>query len=370
MDAISLGAVHSTKGIVVGTTGIIDAANFTAGTSITLRSSGDDVNVLNVVVPGSLGVVTGATKAANFSGSSTANGFSLDAGTVNALNSGILNIPSIANITLRNNAPNFSYSTDGNLVVTGQVNVGNGSVVLTPGANFFNNFSGNPFKANSVKIVSQNLFGTWPNNAAVPGLNVVYGVTDVNQLEANQIGVANPLLASPAAPFIVEFTTGTGQPYILAKQAAIPGVALPPVITGEGGFGTRPSYSQEEMEMLTPAERAKFETENRKRSARVILQKAAGQSEVIGAPLEGQVPQAAVPGKADSSKPTAQAIKEAKPLAEKRITPEGSGATRLIKVRPSKVFVLREDQDVQSLLAAERMSAEVNVGSAPVAKTK
>jgi filamentous hemagglutinin family protein len=370
MDAISLGAVHSTKGIVVGTTGKINAANFTAGTSITLRSSGDDVTVLNVVVPGSLGVVTGATKAAHFDGSSTANSFSLDAGTVNELNSSKLNIPSIANITLRKNDQLFSYSTDGNLVVTGQVNVGNGSVVLTPGANFFNNFSGNPFKANSVKIVSQNLFGTWPNNAAVPGLSVVYGVTDVTQLGANQIGIANPLLASPAAPFIVEFTTGTGQPYILAKQAAIPGVALPPVITGEGGFGVSPSYSQEEMEMLTAAERAKFETENRKRSARVILQKAAGQSEVIGAPLEGQVPQAAVPDKADSSKPTAQAIKEAKPLAEKRITPEGSGATRLIKVRPSKVFVLREDQDVQSLLAAERMSAEVNVGSAPVARTK
>ena len=51
MDAVSLGAVRSTGGMVVQTTGQIDAVSFTAGTSITLDTSAGAVNVANVVVP-------------------------------------------------------------------------------------------------------------------------------------------------------------------------------------------------------------------------------------------------------------------------------------------------------------------------------
>jgi hypothetical protein len=372
MNAVSLGAVRSTGGMVVQTTGQIDAASFTAGTSITLDSSAGAVNVADVVVPGTLRVVTGVINAANFSGSSSASGFALDAGTVNALSSSILDIPSLGNIRLRNPGQTFSYSTGGNITVTGQVNVGGtGNVIINPAGIFVNSYSGNPFIANSTKIISKDLFSNdWPSNGAVPGLQVVYGVNSIGQVGANQIGVSTTLLAGNAAPYILEFTTGTGQPYIFAQQAAIPPVMLPAALTGGNGFAKTISYSADEIEMMTPEERSAYENQQRQVSARVILQGQSGEGEEIGAPTEGRTPQAAIPAVQIPVAPTAQVLLEGKPLAGAKSDQERGDAKRILKVRPTRAIAVRSGLNVNEVMETERMAAEVSVGSAPVVQSR
>ena len=372
MDAVSLGAVRSTGGMVVQTTGQIDAASFTAGTSITLDSSAGDVNVANVVVPGNLRVVTGGINAANFSGSSSASSFALDAGTVNALSSSILDIPSLGNIRLRNPGQTFSYSTGGNFTVTGQVNVGGtGNVIINPAGIFVNSYSGNPFTANSTKIITKDLFSNdWPSNGAVPGLQVVYGVNNIGQLGANQIGASTSLLAGNAGPFILEFTTGTGQPYILAQQTAIPPVMLPAALTGGNGFARSVTYSADEIEMMTPEERSAYENQQRQVSARVILQGQSGVGEEIGAPTEGRTPQAATPAALAPVAPTAQVLLEGKPLAGAKSDQERGDATKIIKLRPTRAVALRPSYRAADVMESERMAAEVSVGAAPVAQSR
>ena len=379
MDAVSLGAVRSTGGMVVQTTGQIDAASFTAGTSITLDSSAGAVNVADVVVPGTLRVVTGIIDpltdtyaAADFSGSSSASGLALDAGTVNALSSSILDIPSLGNIRLRNPGQTFSYSTGGNLSVTGQVDVGGtGNVIINPAGIFVNSYSGNPFTANSTKIISKDLFSNdWPSNGAVPGLQVVYGVNSIGQVGANQVGVSTTLLAGNAGPYILEFTTGTGQPYIFAQQAAIPPVMLPAELTGGNGFAKTISYSADEIEMMTPGERSAYENQQRQESARVILQGQSGEGEEIGAPSEGRTPQAANPAVQIPVAPTAQVLLEGKPLAGAKSDQERGDAKRILKVRPTRAVALRSGLNVNEVMESERMAAEVSVGSAPVVQSR
>jgi hypothetical protein len=372
MDAVSLGAVRSTGGMVVQTTGQIDADSFTAGTSITLDSSAGAVNVANVVVPGSLRVVTGGINAANFSGSSSASGFNLDAGTVNALSSSILDITSLGNIRLRNPGQTFSYSTGGNLTVNGQVNVGGtGNVILNPAGIFVNSYSGNPFTANSTTIITKDLFSNdWPSNGAVPGLQVVYGVNSIEQVGANQVGVSTTLLGGNAGPYILEFTTGTGQPYIFAQQAAIPPVMLPAALTGGNGFAKTVSYSADEVEMMTPEERSAYENQQRQVSARVILQGQSGEGEEIGAPTEGRTPQAATPAVQIPVAPTAQVLLEGKPLAGAKSDQERGDAKRILKVRPTRSVALRSGLNVNEVMESERMAAEVSVGSAPVVQSR
>jgi len=373
MDAVSLGAVRSTGGMVVQTTGQIDAASFTAGTSITLDSSAGAVNVANVVVPGSLRVVTGGVNAATFSGSSSASGFSLNAGTVNELSSSILDIPSLGNITLRNPGQTFSYSTGGNLSVVGQVNVGGaGNVVLSSQGNFVNSYAGNPFTASSTRISTKDLFTKdWPSNGGVPGLQVVYGVNSVDQLSGNQIGVSTTLLAGNGAPYILEFTTGTGQPYILAQQTAIPPVMLPVALAGGNGFSKSVSYSADELEMMTPDERSAYEKQQRQTSARVILERDSGQGEEIGAPLEGKTPQASNPMVPAPIAPTAQVLLEGKPLAGMKLDGVKRGdPNKIIKIHPSKSVALPSGLNAEDVLQSERMTAEVNVGAAPVVQNR
>ena len=295
----------------------------------------------------------------------------LDTGSVNPLDSSILNIPSLANITLRKNAQTFSYSSNKNLEVTGLVNVGaNGKIELASIGNFVNLYAGNPFTAGGgTKILTRDFF-TYPQSAGVPGLSPVYGVTSFSQLGANQIGVALPLMGGSAAPFITEFTTGTGQPYILAKQAAILGVQLPPVIIGEGGSGRAITYTDEELEMLSPSERTNYESQKRQRAARVILQRTSGQSEEIGVPVEGQIPQAALPVAPAETKPTAKNQPRGKPMASGDLRLDKRGATQLLRARPNKALVLRQDSEAQSVLESERMAAEVSIESAPIANSK
>jgi hypothetical protein len=245
------------------------------------------------------------------------------------------------------------------------------SAVVESGRYFINSYSGNPFESADTRISTTDLFGaTWPSNGAVPGLQVVYGVNSIGQLSANQIGVSTTLLAGNAAPYILEFTTGTGQPYIFAQQAAIPTVMLPAALTGGNGFAKTISYSADEIEMMTPEERSAYENQQRQVSARVILQGQSGVGEEIGAPAEGRTPQAAVPAVQIPVAPTAQVLLEGKPLAGAKSDQERGDAKRILKVRPTRVIAVRSGLNVNEVMESERMAAEVSVGSAPVVQSR
>ena len=241
------------------------------------------------------------------------------------------------------------------------------AVFVDAGGYFINSYSGNPFRSADTRVSTSDLFSaTWPANGAVPGLQVVYGVTDAEQLGANQIGVSTTLLAGNGAPYILEFTTGTGQPYIFAQQAAIPPVMLPVALTGGSGFTKAVSYSADEIEMMTPEERSAYENQQRQVSARVILQGESGEGEEIGAPTEGRTPQAAIPAVQIPLTPTAQVLLEGKPLAGAKSDQERGDAKRILKVRPTRAVALRSGLNVNEVIESERMTAEVGVGSAPV----
>ena len=388
MDATSLAAVRSTGGMILRTEGDIAAENFSAGTAITLNSTGSSVaadgisaaavtidaadaaTVTSVTTPGALAITTGTGSSTAFVGSSRAGSLSLDTGTVGALNSTLISVPSLGGINLRA-AGDFSYSTPGNLGVSGRVVLQNGTVQLQSGGNFVNSYAGNPFTANSTKIITKDLFSNdWPSNGAVPGLQVVYGVNSIGQVGANQVGVSTTLLAGNAGPYILEFTTGTGQPYIFAQQAAIPPVMLPAELTGGNGFAKTISYSADEIEMMTPGERSAYENQQRQESARVILQGQSGEGEEIGAPTEGRTPQAAIPAVQIPVAPTAQVLLEGKPLAGAKSDQERGDAKRILKVRPTRAVAVRSGLNVNEVMESERMAAEVSVGSAPVVQSR
>ena len=244
-------------------------------------------------------------------------------------------------------------------------------IIVDSGRYFINSFNGNPFQSASTRVVTSDLFGaTWPSNGAVPGLQVVYGVNNIGQLGANQIGVSTTLLAGNAGPFILEFTTGTGQPYILAQQSAIPPVMLPVGLTGGSGFTKAVSYSPDELEMMTPEERSAYENQKRQTAARVILQRENGEGDEIGAPMEGRTPQAATPAVLAPVAPTAQVFLEGKPLAGAKSDQERGDATRIIKLRPTRAVAVRSGYHATDLMESERMAAEVSVGAAPVAQSR
>jgi hypothetical protein len=281
-------------------------------------------------------------------------------------------------------------SLNSNLSVSGTVNSAGsmglsagrdiriGSLVTAPdavfvdaGGYFINSYSGNPFRSADTRVATSDLFSaTWPANGAVPGLQVVYGVTDAGQVGANQVGVSTTLLGGNAGPYILEFTTGTGQPYIFAQQAAIPPVMLPATLTGGSGFIKGVSYSADEVEMMTPEERSAYENQQRQISARVILQGQSGEGEEIGAPTEGRTPQAATPAIQIPVAPTAQVLLEGKPLAGAKSDQERGDAKRILKVRPTRSVALRSGLNVNEVMESERMAAEVSVGSAPVVQSR
>jgi hypothetical protein len=245
------------------------------------------------------------------------------------------------------------------------------AVFVDAGGYFINSYSGNPFQSADTRIATTDLFGaSWPSNGAVPGLQVVYGVTDPALVQANQIGVSTTLLAGNAGPYILEFTTGTGQPYIFAQQAAIPPVMLPAALTGGNGFAKTISYSADEIEMMTPEERSAYENQQRQVSARVILQGQSGVGEEIGAPTEGRTPQAAIPAVQIPVAPTAQVLLEGKPLAGAKSDQERGDAKRILKVRPTRAVALRSGLNVNEVMESERMAAEVSIGSAPVVQSR
>jgi hypothetical protein len=264
----------------------------------------------------------------------------------------------------------LSYSPDGNLNVSGRISVNGAGIELAPSGNFVNSYAGNPFTANSTRILTKDLFSSWPSNGAVPGLQVVYGVNSIGQVGANQVGVSTTLLAGNAGPYILEFTTGTGQPYIFAQQAAIPPVMLPAELSGGNGFAKTISYSADEIEMMTPEERSAYENQQRQVSARVILQGQSGEGEEIGAPMEGRTPQAANPAVLIPVAPTAQVLLEGKPLAGAKSDQERGDAKRILKVRPTRAVAVHSGLNVNEVMESERMAAEVSVGAAPVVQSR
>ena len=251
----------------------------------------------------------------------------------------------------------------GNITVGGSL-AGN-QILLNPDGNLFAN--GAKFQSPDIRARTSDFFANFPNSAAIPGVSIVIGATSLGQLGPNQLGVALPLLAGNGAPYILEFTTGTGQPYILATQvSAVPQVGPVIPISTLGAFPSRVAYTEEELNMMTPEERSAFEASRRQQSARVILQRENGESEEIGLPAEGETPQAKAP-EDNSPAPTAQVILDGKPLAGK-LDKEKGDSTQLLRLRPTKAVALRGETDWQSLMQGERLTAEVNIGSVPVAR--
>jgi hypothetical protein len=374
LSAIEVARIASTGGATFKSlVGDVTAQNLTTSTSLSMQAPGGVTTVNGVIVNGALNMESGG--AVNFNGNDTyASSLTFTGQSVSSDgSSGVLAniiVPSLGGITLRGPGNGLSYSPSGNLNVSGRISVSGGDITLDPSGNFVNSYAGNPFTANSTRILTKDLFSSWPSNGAVPGLQVVYGVNSIGQVGANQIGVSTTLLAGNAAPFILEFTTGTGQPYIFAQQAAIPSVMLPVPINGGGGFAKLTSYSPDELEMLTPVERSAYEDQQRQSAARVILQRENGEGDEIGAPMEGRTPQAATPGALAPVGPTAQVLLDGKPLAGAKSDQERGDATRILKVRPTRAVVLRSGYQGTDVIEAERMAAEVNVGAAPVVQNR
>jgi hypothetical protein len=342
-------------------------------TSLAMQALGGQTSIDGVDIKGALNMVSGG--AVNFNGTDSFvsslefTGTKVSSDGIDGLLANIV-VPSLGGITLTGSGNGLSYSSSGNLNVSGKISVNGGDITLDPSGNFVNSYAGNPFTANSTRILTKDLFSSWPSNGAVPGLQVVYGVNNIGQVGANQIGVSTTLLAGNAAPYILEFTTGTGQPYILAQQTAIPPVMLPAALTGGNGFARSVTYSADEIEMMTPEERSAYENQQRQVSARVILQGQSGVGEEIGAPTEGRTPQAATPAALAPVAPTAQVLLEGKPLAGARSDQERGDATKIIKLRPTRAVALRPSYRAADVMESERMAAEVSVGAAPVAQSR
>ena len=269
-------------------------------------------------------------------------------------------------------AGTVTAARDVGLVAAGDVTVssritGPNSIGVDAGRYFINSFNGNPFQSADTRIATTDLFGaTWPSNGAVPGLQVRCD----GQGGANTINVSTTLLAGNGGPFILEFTTGTGQPYILAQQTAIPPVMMPAQLTGGSGFAKGVTYSADELEMMTPEERSAYENQLRQTSAKVILETGSGEGEEIGAPTEGRTPQAANPATMMPQTPMAQVLLEGKPLAGAKSDQDRGDAKRILKVRPSRAVAVRSGFNVNEVMESERMAAEVSVGSAPVVQSR
>jgi hypothetical protein len=375
LSGVEVARIFSSGGASFISTGAgVTANSVTVNTGLSLDGA-TGAGVTDTTVNGALNIVArglGLAGVATFGGTlTTARSLAINAASIESGGTpGLLdfvNIPSLGNITLTEALANFTYLPAGNLNLTGPLILNNGDIVLAPTGNFVNNFNGNPFAGATTRILTKDFF-TYPNSAGVPGLTPVFGVTSLAQLGANQIGVAVPLLAGSAGPYITEFTTGTGQPYILATQEnSVPAVVVPATYKVAGAFPARASYPEVELEMMTPEERSAYEAGQRRQSARVILERQPGQPEV-GVPTEGEIPQAKASEEANPA-PTAQVYLQGRPLAGKPDR-EAGDSTQLLRLRPSRVVSLRPVLDPRAVLENERLTAEVNLGAAPIARIR
>ena len=343
----------------------VEVNDVQAQTGLTLVSRGGNVVVSGLTSRKSLGIQAFGT--ADLAGLTQVQSLRLlEAGQLGVDGLDNLDASGLGNITLNTgglayNRGNGAVSLQGLINAPGNIDIrAAGGVVNTSGR-------ANPFRTDgSVVIVTRDLFNSSLQSALIPGGTLVNG-------PAPGLGIASVAGGTTIyyenvnnlLPYSSEFTTGTGQPYILATQEnAVPAVVMPAAYTVAGAFPTRVRYSAEELEMMTPEERSAYEAGQRRESARVILERQPGQPEV-GVPAEGEIPQAMAPEPAQPA-PTAQVILDGKPLAGKSDKEKGD-SSQLLRVRPAKAVALRLETNGQEVMENERLAAEVNVGSAPVA---
>jgi len=359
MNATSLSGVHSTGGLQIQTeSGNIGANDFSVTTGLSLMASGGGIQLSEVSA--SSGLSLEAMNDVNFAGAVTTSALNrlwADQGVV-----GIQNLKTSALGNVRLGAGDLDYSPTSRLNINGPVEVSDGYVFLAPKGGMVNGSGlANPYAgSSSVTLVTSDLFGTQLQTILQPGANLIRGTSGavpgepgVNIYYEN----FNNLL-----PYSFQFATGTGQPYILATQNAVPAVMLPASLVTSGAFAAQVRFSKDELEMMTPEERAAYESGLRRQAARVLLQRESGQSEEIGLPTEGEIPQAGVKAP-QSPAPTAQVFLQGQPLAVKS---ERGDATRIL--RSGKVRSVA--MDAKQILEQERMEAEVGMISVPVAQSR
>ena len=366
----SLSSIRSTAGVGFGAlNGDLEARSLSSDYDLGLLASGDLI-IESLTAKKELALVAE-------NGQVTANGTST-AGLLNLSAQGVVGLENIRAQgfgTVDFTQPyDLQYETSGSFVTTGSINVRGGSVFISSGGTFVNSTgNNNPFGRDAnVTIYSRELFNPQLQGAFIPGARLIRG-TPPAQLAATSRAVGE--VGSGAVtiyydnvnnliPYSREFTTGTGQPYVLATQNAVAGAMAPVAYSVAGAFPTKAAYTSEEIEMMTPQERAAYEASQRKQSAEVILQKKAGEPATT-VPTDGKVPQAKVQETGQPA-PTAQVELEGKPLAGVPAK-EKNDSTQLLRVRPSKGLALQSDSDLQSVMEDERLAAEVNVSAAPVA---
>ena len=305
---------------------------------------------------------------------SRAGTLSFTAGTVENLQDGIVTGGFGAISLSEEMVEPMTLSSSGNLVLSGAIQVP-GTIYLEAAGTVVNTTGGNPFAPETTVIInSPSLFSSSLQGPFIPNARYVMGTPPAVSGMGMRTMAATAQAGSVTVyfqntdnfqPYSSEFTTGTGQPYILAtQQNAVPAVVMPTAITVAGAFPARVSYSAEELEMMTPEERSAYEAAQRQQSARVILERQPGQADAGGS-LEEEAPQANVPA-GQTPGPTARSTPDGKPLANKPAR-ENHDSTQILRLRPAKAVVLRPETDGQEVLENERLAAEVNMGSAPVA---
>jgi hypothetical protein len=265
-----------------------------------------------------------------------------------------------------------NLAADGNISLGGTVSSAAGVSINPRGGYFINNGGASVFdsaalaSASGVRIVTKDLFSPDLAVGYAQGLQVVFGVSDPALLGRNQIGSMANFTDGNFSPYYFEFATGTAQPYIFAQQTAVPIVQSPVALRLTGAFPSPVRYSEEELELLTPEERSAYEAQQRGRAAKVILQSSAGSEEIGGSSVTPQATREAP--KPDREAPTAQVLLQGKPLVRNSPHPGRHDTTRLLRVGASRAVALRgAEVNLVEILMAEKMSAEIDVGSRPFA---
>lgn len=365
--------IQSSRGaIFTSEAGMVSSGNGvrTSGNLTLISQKNDPGNIVvsmnGTTVGGALAITAQDGTVAFSAPTSTTRSLSLDAQAVTGLEFIRTGIFGRINIAASSTDP-VVYGTTGDLILnSGTLDFGTSTLVLASASGTIISNAGNvnPFGAGTdVTIYSYSLFNPQLQGAFIPGATYVRGspkgglgelglmTTGAGSLTVYYDNLDNFL------PYTSQFTTGTGQPYVLATQNEIPAVATPERMNFAGGFASRPAYTEDEIDMMTPAERSAFEADRRQQAERVILERQGG-----------QVPQAKASGEGEERTPTAQAIPENRPLAEKApVFPRDS--TQIFRLRPGKAVATWEAPGaVQQVLESDRMAAEVHMGSAPVAE--
>ncbi|NBS79451.1 hypothetical protein EBS57_06500 [bacterium] len=236
--------------------GNVELTDVEALTGLTLVSRGGDVVVSGLTSRKSLGIQAFGT--ADLAGLTQVQSMRLlEAEQLGVDGLDNLDASSLGRVRLTNGGLTYNRNAGG-IALQGLIEV-SGDVDIRAAGGVIN-VSGvaNPFRGTgSVTLVSPDLYNRNLQNPLIPGARLVRGsapaepATSAVAAAAGNGGVTiyyenvNNLI-----PYSREFTTGTGQPYIFAQQAAIPPVMLPAALTGGNGFAKGVSYSADEIEVF------------------------------------------------------------------------------------------------------------------------